>query len=101
MENLSAGGCVVGSQSKFLAVRKADGSYELRDGLSMKPAPVWRVVADEDAVILYTDEPKVGPRIPSKIDVALARVKAGAFKTAIERERKVSASKLPKACPMA
>lgn len=82
------GGCVAGSQPKVLAIRKADGTYDLRHGVSMRPLPVWRVVLDESVEILYFDEPAPGPHLPSKIQAALARVKAGAFEVALERERR-------------
>lgn len=88
MTNSDAGGCVAGSQPKVLAIRKADGTYELRHGTTMRPLPTWRVVLDENAAILYSNEPALGPHIPSKIQAALARLKARSFDAALEREQR-------------
>lgn len=39
MTESNAGGYVPGSQLNFLAVRHADSTYELRDGVTMTPIP--------------------------------------------------------------
>lgn len=76
------------SQQKVSAIRKTDGSYQLRYGINMKPLPVRRVVLDESAEVLYSPEEQPGPHLPSRIDTALARLNSGIFKAAIRREQK-------------
>lgn len=82
------GGCVAGSQPKVLAIRRPDGTYQLRHPVSMKPLPVWCVVLDESVEVLYSPDEQAGPHLPSRIDVALARLNSGLFNTLLRREQK-------------
>lgn len=85
-ENKAATVSDLETQPKFLAIKRPDGTYQVRDAVSMQPSPTWRVVVRNGAEGYFCTEQQPGPHIPSVIDTVMARVHGRMFMELLEKE---------------